>query len=303
MQRSAIQKTACVTFAGTFDNSVVLGKNRDRNYIPHVVLVHLEFLGTEIAVLFDTKTGWCEGINQYGVGVVNSTLVVADISEIEKIQKGTHKSNGPKLLAALAQDNPEDALLTLKLANLEGHTFVGNKSTVFQMENPENHGPKVSRLNLDHLEVRTNHGYFYQDAGYHTNQGSIVREALAYATLSRAEDLKPSQLFPRLTETRPFLPYSNLNPVKDHFKSDKMRTTTQMAIDLSAGELHLYLLPGRVTFDGVINLLDREPKIPVHVHKYAEDEFDRPMPDQPVTPKTEPSKKKVAQLWLKGRGD
>lgn len=291
------KKTACVTFSGTFGGSVVLGKNRDRNYIPHIMLVHLEFKGTEMAILFDTKTGWCEGINEHGIGVVNSTLVVADISEIEKIQKGDYKSNGPKILAALAQKNPEDALQCLKLGNLEGHTFVGDKNTVYQIENPENHILKVSKVDLSRLEVRTNHGYFYQDAGYHSNQGSLIRWFLAHATLTKALEVSPDKVFPRLTATRPFLPYSNLNPVKDHFKSDKMRTTSQLAIDLSEQCLHIYLLPGRVDFDGTVNLLGRAPKIPIAVHEYPESDFDRPMKDV-VVPTKKASVNRVASHWL-----
>jgi hypothetical protein len=52
-----------------------LAKNRDLPYNPHIDIIHEIVNGTEVVYMMDKKNGWIEGINEYGTGMVNSSLL------------------------------------------------------------------------------------------------------------------------------------------------------------------------------------------------------------------------------------
>ena len=67
----------CIAIAKKFGNDIVLGKNRDRNYNPNLKVVReLDGYGTEVCYVIDEDTDWSEGMNSYGIGLVNSALFV-----------------------------------------------------------------------------------------------------------------------------------------------------------------------------------------------------------------------------------
>ena len=67
----------CVVCAKKFGEDIILGKNRDRNYAPNLKIVReLTSEGVELCYVVDQDTGWSEGMNSEGIGIVNSALMV-----------------------------------------------------------------------------------------------------------------------------------------------------------------------------------------------------------------------------------
>ena len=52
-------------------------KNRDRNYVPELKIYHTRRNGVEMVYFKDEHTGWVEGINEHGIAVANSALMVS----------------------------------------------------------------------------------------------------------------------------------------------------------------------------------------------------------------------------------
>jgi len=273
----AQQKQACIVFSKKCDGDVVLGKVRDRMYNPSLCVYHLEVDGTEICILFDRITGFCEGINEHGIGIVNSSLMVLQ-DEREGLSEGDsdpeRSPDGIKIVKALTKKTlPEvlRSLITYKpptfKRGLKGHTLISDGAKVYALESSKIHTPKVVSLSSDDVYTRTNHGIYYPGAGYTKGDdyiSSVVRQWEAKKQLEkvqRAEDLMPV-LTQSIEKTD-----GSLNPVRF---TDKMRTTSQMIVNPSKGEILLYLIPEHSKFKGVRNLLPdgRKPKLKVRVFQY-----------------------------------
>lgn len=128
-----MDKLACVIAAGVWDGRRSLLKNRDRKYTPTITLVREIIDGVEVAYMRDDVTDWCEGLNEYGIGVANAALAVgldeaegdgAKAVEDKKGKKGK-ALDGARVLKALACRTVQDAIESLcsHLGGLEGHTF------------------------------------------------------------------------------------------------------------------------------------------------------------------------------------
>lgn len=68
----------CVILYTEINGKKILAKNRDRAYKPNIKIIHEIVNGIEVAYLKDENSGWIEGMNADGVGIVNSTLNSAD---------------------------------------------------------------------------------------------------------------------------------------------------------------------------------------------------------------------------------
>jgi hypothetical protein len=272
-----VKKEACVIFSKQCDGNVVLGKVRDRMYDPSVCVYHLEVDGTEMCVMFDRITGFCEGINEHGIGIVNSSLMVLQ-DEREGMSDGDSEPerspDGIKIVKALTKKTVPEALRTLIAykpkrfqKGLKGHTLVSDGKRVYALENSRIHTPKAIRLDPGEVHTRTNHGIYYPGAGYTKGDdyiSSIVRQWEAKKQLERVQ--RSEDLMPALTQSIEKTDGS-MNPVRF---TDKMRTTSQMVADPAKGEILLYLVPGHSKFEGIRNLLPdgRKPKMKVRVFKY-----------------------------------
>ncbi len=92
-----IIKNACIIASGRFDGKKCLFKNRDRNYLPRVRIYHTLIDGVEVVYMEDEITGWTEGMNEYGIGIVNSALAVA-ADEKEGVKKLKSPRNLKKMM-------------------------------------------------------------------------------------------------------------------------------------------------------------------------------------------------------------
>jgi hypothetical protein len=53
----------------------ILAKNRDLPYNPEIDIIHEIVNGVEVVYMMDKRNGWIEGLNEYGTGMVNSSLL------------------------------------------------------------------------------------------------------------------------------------------------------------------------------------------------------------------------------------
>ena len=67
----------CVIAKLSVGGKSILAKNRDRGYQAQVEVIHELLDGVEVVYLHDKLTDWSEGLNEFGIGIANSSLSVA----------------------------------------------------------------------------------------------------------------------------------------------------------------------------------------------------------------------------------
>jgi len=102
----------CVIFFTKVNGKNILFKNRDRQYKASVQIVHEIRNGTEIVYIHDTETGWIEGINEHGIGIISSTFGKTKTVKNDKKSKINYmyhdNSYVDKLLYWNNDDDPDD---------------------------------------------------------------------------------------------------------------------------------------------------------------------------------------------------
>lgn len=261
------QITECIVAASTIGDNVILAKNRDRPYKPELEIIRRLINGTEVALLHDRTTGWVEGLNEYGIGLINSALLVGhDEKEKQLVQKSGKKSqDARRVLKALSYDTVADVVRSAVDydGGIKGHTIIANVKSGVVIEQTSKHQASVKKLNMEDVTVRTNHGYIYPDVGYTEGikyLSSKIRKISAEKQLSQLGDYH--QIARAMRE--PFYKDPMLNMARD---TSEMSTTSQMVINLSTLELLVYIFPSKVEkFEGINNQLPAGyvPKIKVH---------------------------------------
>jgi len=276
-------KTACIISVGEWGGKKCLFKNRDRNYTPEAKVYHKVIDGVEVLFLKDELTGWCEGLNEHGIGIVNAALSVQADEKAGKAGKGKAGDpatmntlrDGKRITKGLSCTTVEDALDAVQthLGGLRGHTFVADRDTTYSLEATwRGHDFHRRKLPQSRKHVRTNHGQYYQDAGYTEKDGdnylsSLARRDQAMKVLRDAKT--PYDLGPTVYGKRRSDKADPLNMVK---MTDGMRTSTQVVLNLTDGEMVLYLLPDQVEYLGYQNELPkgRKPKLGLKVLRYTD---------------------------------
>lgn len=299
----ASRRVACIIAAGEWGGSRCLLKNRDRNYKPDLKVYHEVIDGVEVLYIKDELTGWIEGINEYGIGIVNSALAVDwDETEKKKVKnKGMKSKDGERILKALGCDDIEDAVevaCTYK-TGVKGHSFVANPELAYTIESTRKHEHATKKIQPSRTHVRTNHGFVYTDAGYTDGpdlESSVKRkekaEKILRGKLSGPDALGPALYGERLKD----LSHPN-NMVRD---TDNMRTTSQLVLNLSDREALLYLIPGKVSYKGYVSKLPKghEPKIKLRVYKYTDIDGDGDFDVVEVEEAGKTAAERVAARWL-----
>jgi len=269
-------RTACIVAAGTFGESYCLLKNRDRNYVPEIHLVHEVKDGVEVAYLEDEFTGWIEGLNEFGIGIANAALMVSrDETERDAVERtGKKLGDGDRILKALVQETVAKAAKSVReyKGGLKGHTIISDGKKSFYVEMPDSDEMEYDDLPLDKLFVRTNHGVEFSDAGYvegDREKSSKSRQEEAeevLADVDSVDDIAPALLKAREERWEP------TEMVRDGRSPENMRTTTQMVLDLTQKKLILYLLPDKVKWLGLDDRMPegRKAKIEVQVREYTD---------------------------------
>ena len=271
----------CIVVAGKVQGGHVLGKTRDRNYVPHLKIVRDVINGVEVAYIHDTRTNYIEGMNANGVGIINAALLVSeDEAAAQKYwgrndKKKGSSNDGPRILRALGQGTLQKCIKSLigYDTGIKGHTLVGSPKSLYSIEMTSKSNPVVQRLDPSTgFDVRTNHGHDHPEAGY-TADGfpedylsSKIRKANAEVALASVEE--PDEVMPSLAKQQ-FEPDSNMNMLR---KTEKMRSSSQVLMDLENQQLTLYVIPGECKYLGLEDNLPSEldPQIDVRVIDYVD---------------------------------
>lgn len=157
----------CVIVYTTIGNKKILVKNRDRVYKPNIIIIHELVDGVELAYIKDLKTGWIEGLNGNGIGIINSTLNRNDGKY--KVDKSYLKMKKNRILDALHQTDSKKIINEIvedkkKVPFLEGHSLIVCDDKCLHVENNIDNKFVITKVNEN--SVFTNSGKSFDDAGY-----------------------------------------------------------------------------------------------------------------------------------------
>jgi len=244
----------CTVVGAKLDADIVIAKNRDRNYIPKIKVVHELINEVEVAYMLDIDTDYSEGMNEYGIGIVNATLQ-AEADENAKSKSTTKKGNvqsedGFKIRHALALKNAGEVIRSIvtftgnstgrnslsgKPTALNGHTIVGTKKNIFFIENISDKPPIIKKMKKDRVVVRTNHGEVYSSAGYQKGvdrKSSLMRKLIASKAMKKVHS--PDEVLPALRKKYNVPGWAN--PKRYNYK---LWTSTQIEMNMTRLELTL----------------------------------------------------------------
>jgi hypothetical protein len=232
----------CVIASLYLENQSILVKNRDRKYKAYIEVIHELRDGVEVLYIHDISTDWSEGLNEYGIGITNATLMVnQDEREgvIIKKRKNSISHDGSKIRHALSLTNIESVLSYLtdyknikpQHNGLKGITFVSTPDTKYVIEGTTKHTPLCIKVDLNQPVIRTNHGIYHPGAGYNTGikkQSSFSRLEIAERELSKIN--KIDEVFSTLSYQ--YVKNNFLNPYRRE-SEHQIFTTGQILINLS----------------------------------------------------------------------
>jgi hypothetical protein len=236
----------CISIAKMFDGGMVLAKNRDRNYKPRLKIVRdRTSYGIEVCYIIDVETDWTEGMNEHGIGVVNSALFVKrDEKDFDKSKKKKAPSkDGVRVREALGKGTFADTVKSLALYHdgIKGHTTVGNGKKLVSIENTSRTNPvvKIKDVSKEPL-VRTNHGIYHPEQGYQRGPDKLSSQLRMTNALNVAQNTSDWQnLFPNVYKHT-----QEKGPKFDLVRAqNKLWTSSQLAMNLNKREIILYLIP------------------------------------------------------------
>ncbi len=264
----------CIVVAGQTGNQNVIAKTRDRNYKPKLKIIRTLFPnGTEVVCMHDQKTKYLEGMNSHGIGILNSTLMVYE--DENPVEAGTQSDYGKAVINALMKSDIQEAIAILCDADygIEGHTMVANADEIYVIERTGHHDTVLNKLDPSMgFDVRTNHGLKHKDAGYTMKDrpkdyvSSKIRQATAETNLvnvNNFHDVAKAML------SVPFKKSSNLNTLR---RTDNLRTSSQIALNLPTKEFVFYIFPNECEFKGIEEHVPEnyEPKINIKIYQWNE---------------------------------
>ena len=273
----------CVIAKLSVDGKTILAKNRDRGYKAKIELVHELIDGVEVVYLHDKLTDWSEGMNEYGIGIVNASLQVEfDEKEGDLAKQNIDKGKAPKvshdglkIRTALSKKRLSETIRSvvnfvgkdMKDVGIKGQTIVSSKKHSFIIEMTSKHLPVIKTIKLEDVLVRTNHGIEYPGTGYTSGvkrASSVSRMDIAKKELEKVKDEKDVLD----TLSKQYTKDNFLNPYRRKNKYN-METTSQLMMNLNDLEVHLRWDIDFSEFDGIVDRLPKghTPKIKIFVSK------------------------------------
>lgn len=199
----------CVILCTEINGKQILAKNRDRNYKPIIEIIHEIINGIEVAYIKDKKSGWIEGMNENGFGLVNSTLSIHD----GKINRRRLSKKNNLIFKALTEkhigENFYDIINNTKNNyTLEGHTILFYDDQLIHFENNKKNEFVAEKIKNNN--VYSNYGVNLKKEGFtKCNKGmsaflraNIVKEELKHHKIKTIDDLA------HIMNTN----YKNINP-------------------------------------------------------------------------------------------
>jgi len=278
----------CVVAGVRLGNGIILAKNRDRGYDARMEIVHEVVDNVEIVYWHDIDTDWSEGMNEFGIGIVNSSLMVNDDEkETEKVEKKRedgdkdkgkgpqHATDGAKIRQVLTQKNIRDAIKVListrgdgssEFKGVSGESIVSDGKDSYVVEHSSIDVPIIRKLKRDKkVTVRTNHGIYHKHLGYQggpKKESSHSRLELAKKNLQDAKkDQDVLDLMKKKYKENPFL-----NPYRTDNKFD-MQTVGQIMMNCDTKTVTVRMDNKHGKLETIENLLPKgyEPKIKIKV--------------------------------------
>lgn len=261
----------CIIVSKEVGDKFILAKNRDRAYKPKLEIVHELIDGVEVAYIHDITTDWSEGLNEFGIGLVNSALMVGH-DELEKklIQKtGKPSKDGKKIRFTLSQKTLKEAIkAALKTdGGINGHTFISSPKHMVSIEKTSKHKADVNLINKESPTVRTNHGHTFTDVGYTNGKkylSSKIRKISAEKSIEKVDDWTQISKAMR----KEFFPKESQLNMRRQAKD--MFTSSQTVLNLTDRILEVEYFEDKVeSFEGINNKLpkDYQPKIKIEIRK------------------------------------
>jgi len=266
----------CVILYANINNQHILAKNRDRPYNHNIEIIHEILNGVEVAYIKDTVSGWIEGMNENGDGMVNSTLNNKDygndnnknINNNNKTNKKNkifvYKTKHNKMYKALGEMTRKkffNDLLQKDKDNhylLEGHTLVSFNNKIYHIENDVNNNYTLK--NVSKPVVYSNYGISLPNYGYKTGVKGVsafLRKQIVKKELNEVEnnqdkyknllyDKLASMLNKNYINLDPrFHPYRDIKYTQKIFpelkyKKRQVRTTGQLILNTTKKDFVYY---------------------------------------------------------------
>ncbi len=262
----------CIAFSKMVDNDLILAKNRDRPYKPHVSIYRELYGDVELAFMKDEDTGWTEGLNSAGIGVINTALMVGRDEEEKKIAAFTGKKSkdGIRIKQAIKFTNIEDVVesLTSYMGGIKGHTIVSDGKVVYTIEATSKTETIIKKRDIEEPVVRTNHGHDHPDAGYQSGDdyiSSVFRKEQMTNNVDTLDSL--NRIFKSLSKSE----FGKNNPNNTVRDTETMSTCSQMYMNLNKLEFHFRPLKNKCVLYGVYDFTPEGYEHKIKVFTYVDD--------------------------------
>jgi len=229
----------CIIVAKYFDGIGWAGaKNRDRKYIPTLDFLIEDVGDVERCMMHDQVTGYKEGINSYGLSILNTSLdVLEDEPDVES-GKAKNSPDGQAISEALAMKDPLDAVKHLIKKKLVGCTIVFNMEDCYLIEASDQDGTKpyeflVKKISKKNTVARTNHGIYLPWASFQrvdNDKEQTLDRISSESRLLQAQEVvesanSPQDLVDGLCQVN--IDNPQLNIMRFSTEENKFRTTSQ----------------------------------------------------------------------------
>jgi hypothetical protein len=256
----------CIIVAKKFNDGFVLAKNRDRPYDPSLTIIHEIVNGTEIAYALDNDTDWSEGMNEFGIAIINSALMVSrDEAEKKIVKKKSTKLKDGSIIREALQYSDIDKVIEIiqnKSGGLKGHTFIAIHDKLYALELTSRHNAELIELSNEDLVVRTNHGVSHTTAGYQAGlsyKSSAIRKQTAQKQM--AKTTTPESMLDNL-RTAFYKKDSQLNMKRD---TKTLWTSSQILLDTNNLVLVLAAFKNKTTQSNIENRLPANYKAKISI--------------------------------------
>jgi len=283
-------------------------KNRDRNYPTKIHIVRSNLQGLQRLYIDDDLSRYTEGLNEFGVCIISSTLAVKSDEKEGKQARSAgsarahpdfKSTDGMKIRTALFERTAEKAAKALVEAKLVGATLIFDREQCFVLEaaydirKAEAEKKNVERefkhslkeVKKQDVVVRTNHGLDLPNSGYqfgtekatHKRRSSESRLKIALAGVKVAK--APEDLLRALSQEPKKDTF--MNPLRrGNVMKKEMVTTGQLLLIAKTSKLGYRKLQSNVSFDKLgdketkteFELLKVEPLKVESFHEYRSDD-------------------------------
>lgn len=272
----------CIAIKYFKDYGWCAAKNRDRPYKPYIKIKKSLRDDLERCLFWDAPdpdnkhgkyTYWTEGINEYGIGILSTTLMCKkDEKEGDEVTSSKKYSiHGKFIRTALLEKTVKDAVDKLIELEIEGHVAVFDEKEAYLIEAPMIGDDKylyhIEKLDKDKYYVRTNHGIKWEEAGYpkttdeadlkEKRKSSEHRYQYVYDYIKSNDIELPRDLFKALSVTPDKNPQYNPIRLSKTHDGHIVVTTGQILISSKNRTLHYRPIWSKLSLDtDKINGLD-----------------------------------------------